>query len=603
MRIIFLLFFASFLLGADLNQTIIDANTSFYKELLNKLPHNKNTTDNTLLQRTILTTLIHNNNTKIKISAKSVENVHTLDAYKNLFATYLQNFIALQDLQDKLKNVNKNIATINEEINKSDSKNSLLLTSELQAAFYHKKQVHLKNAIVLLTNEQNALQRAMQASLNNFSIDKASINKKIIATKKQLLSSQNKMDHLVIRIQQEELLNRNQTAQMLKNQYKNQQQYHHTLATHLLEKKFLLFSAYLQEKNSKIFDLQKEIIEDANKYKIIAKKQINESFAPFLLTLETKFMGKIKTITGSSEQEAKAVLHSTWQMLQLPLFHINTTSVSIIKLFITFMIFIIGFIVGHIYKKNIQSIGQKSKTITASTLTLLSNLGYYTIFLITFFVVLKFLGIDLSSIALVAGALSVGIGFGLQNIISNFVSGIILMVERSMKIGDYIQLDENLRGRVVDIKMRSITIVTNSNIDIIVPNLDLIQQKVINWTMNDKIRRFEIPFGVAYGSDAKKVISVILQAVKESGFKNIYTDRNKITRVIMTEMGDSSVNFELFVWIRGIETLYPKRTTSEFLLLIYETLNANGIEIPFPQRDLHIKSIQTEIPISIQKER
>ncbi len=205
------------------------------------------------------------------------------------------------------------------------------------------------------------------------------------------------------------------------------------------------------------------------------------------------------------------------------------------------------------------------------------------------------MGIDLSSIALVAGALSVGIGFGLQNIISNFVSGIILMLEKSIKLGDYIQLDENIRGKVVDIKMRAITINTNSNIDIIVPNQDLIQNHVINWTMNDNIRRFEIPFGVAYGTSPKKVEEVILNAIKNSGFKDIYTTKDRFTRVVMTGMGDSSVDYELFVWVRGKEILYPKRTTSRFLTLIYDTLYENNIEIPFPQQDIHIRSIEDKI--------
>ncbi|WP_300363809.1 mechanosensitive ion channel domain-containing protein, partial [Hydrogenimonas sp.] len=212
---------------------------------------------------------------------------------------------------------------------------------------------------------------------------------------------------------------------------------------------------------------------------------------------------------------------------------------------------------------------------------------------------LNVIGVNLSSIALVAGALSVGIGFGLQNVVSNFVSGIILMFERSIKIGDYIEFDENLRGHVSDIRMRSTTITTNANIDVIVPNQDLIQNRVINWTMNDRIRRFDIPFGVAYGSDVDRVIEVVLEAVKQSGFTDILTTPTRRTRVIMTQMNESSVDFELHVWIRGRETLYPKRTRSRFLILIYKTLYANGIEIPFPQRDIHIRSIDGEIPLAL----
>ena len=228
---------------------------------------------------------------------------------------------------------------------------------------------------------------------------------------------------------------------------------------------------------------------------------------------------------------------------------------------------------------------------------IISNIGYYLIIIIAFFSSLKVVGINLSSLAVVAGALSVGIGFGLQNIVSNFVSGLILMFERSVKIGDYIQINDDMRGRVTDIRMRSTTIKTNANIDIIIPNQDFIQNNVINWTMTDNIKRFEIPFGVKYGTNPQQVIDVILKAVKESGFQDIYTSRTRYTNVIMTEMGDSSVNFNLFVWIKGREILKPKRTTSKFLILIYNTLNEHNIEIPFPQVDLHVRSIEAALPI------
>ncbi len=236
-----------------------------------------------------------------------------------------------------------------------------------------------------------------------------------------------------------------------------------------------------------------------------------------------------------------------------------------------------------------------------STQTLLINLGHYFIFIITFFIALNVLGIDLSSIALVAGALSVGIGFGLQNIISNFVSGIILMIERSIKIGDYLEIDDNTRGRVTDIKMRSITVNTNSNIDITIPNQSLIENRVINWSMNDKIKRFEIPFGVAYGVSPDEVIEIVLKAVEELDYKSIFTSKSRYTKVIMTGMGDSSINFELFVWIAGKDIYYPKSVMSKFYILIYNALNRHGIEIPFPQQDIHIRSLDNSIVSSLKR--
>jgi len=269
-------------------------------------------------------------------------------------------------------------------------------------------------------------------------------------------------------------------------------------------------------------------------------------------------------------------------------------------MFIVLVISVLGFLVGRFFKRIIQKTRENESEFTVSSRVILANIIYYFIIFIAFFASMKVLGINLSSLAIVAGALSVGIGFGLKNIVSNFVSGIILMMERSIKIGDYIELDENLRGHVIDISLRATTISTNTNIDVIIPNQNFIQNNVINWTMNDNIKRFEIPFGVKYGTKPQKVIDVVLKAVKESGFKDIYHTRTRFTRVVMTEMGESSVNFELFVWVKGKEVIHPKRTNSRFLILIYDALYANDIEIPFPQRDLHIRSVDADITFPIE---
>jgi len=148
--------------------------------------------------------------------------------------------------------------------------------------------------------------------------------------------------------------------------------------------------------------------------------------------------------------------------------------------------------------------------------------------------------------------------------------------------------------------MRSVSITTNSNIDIIVPNQQLIQNRVVNWTMNDKIRRFEIPFSVAYGTPVEDVIRVVMEAVGRSGFQDIYTSKERQTQVVMSAMGDSGVDYKLFVWIKGAKTLWPQRTISRFLVLIYTALNEAGIEIPFPQRDLHLRSVDGAIPVRIE---
>lgn len=292
----------------------------------------------------------------------------------------------------------------------------------------------------------------------------------------------------------------------------------------------------------------------------------------------------------TTQHDFMHILHVIVQTLTEPMFSLNNTQISLLKIIIAIFIFIMGFVVGGIYKAQINKRISLRSNFSSSTRTIIANMGYYLIIVVAFFITLDTLGINLSSIALVAGALSVGIGFGLQNIVSNFVSGLILMFERSVKVGDFVELSDSLRGHIVDIRMRSTIISTNANINVIVPNQNFIQNNVVNWTMHDKIKRFEIPFGVAYGTQPQFVIDTVMGALLKSGFSDLYSDEKRIARVIMTKMNDSSVDYALFVWIKGDEILYPKRTVSRFLIMIYNALYEKGISIPFPQMDLHIKN-------------
>uniref|UniRef100_UPI0026391F64 mechanosensitive ion channel family protein n=1 Tax=Sulfurovum sp. TaxID=1969726 RepID=UPI0026391F64 len=353
---------------------------------------------------------------------------------------------------------------------------------------------------------------------------------------------------------------------------------------------FLLFSHALKRKEHQVFALAKTI-----KALLGSTPELSVSVRPVMTLLgsmEKHYLGQIETFEGSGVQELNDIFQQSWDLVNRPIFMINKTPISVFKLFWALIILVAGFLIGSFYKGRIQDLSLNRHSLTTSTRTILANIGYYIILLIAFFMVLNVLGIKLSSLALVAGALSVGIGFGLKNIVSNLVSGLILMFERSVKIGDYVELDSTLKGYITDIRMRSTTINTNDNIDIIVPNQRFIESNVVNWTMRDNLRRFFIPFGVKYGTDPQQVMDIVMKAVMESEYRNeIHDAPDKRNRVIMTGMGDSSVDFELLVWIEGAKMRRPKRTKSEFLVLIYKVLYENNIEIPFPQRDLHIRSV------------
>jgi potassium efflux system protein len=193
-------------------------------------------------------------------------------------------------------------------------------------------------------------------------------------------------------------------------------------------------------------------------------------------------------------------------------------------------------------------------------------------------------GLNLSSLAVVAGALSVGIGFGLQTIVSNFVSGIILLIERPIKEGDWIEVS-GYSGVVRKIAVRSTRIETFDQHDVIVPNSDLIAGTVKNMTLSSKTGRLVIPVGIAYGSDLEATRRIMLDAAAN----NQMVMRQPAPAVMFIGLGESSLDFELRCYLHEVGAGVSAR--SEILFEIYNELGKAGIEIPFPQRDIHLRDI------------
>jgi len=214
----------------------------------------------------------------------------------------------------------------------------------------------------------------------------------------------------------------------------------------------------------------------------------------------------------------------------------------------------------------------------------LSRIIGYTLIAVGFYVAFQLVGVDLSSLAIIAASVGVGVGFGLQNIINNFVSGIIILPERPISIGDRIEV-AGVAGRVTKIQLRSTTVVTNDNITMIVPNADFISNTVTNWSHGDPKVRIRVPVGVAYGSDLKLLQQLLLEAAGEH--PKALRDPSPV--VLFNEFGDNSLNFELGVWTQEM-TAAPIHFTSEMNFIIEQKLRENDIEIPLPQRDLHVRS-------------
>jgi small-conductance mechanosensitive channel len=282
---------------------------------------------------------------------------------------------------------------------------------------------------------------------------------------------------------------------------------------------------------------------------------------------------------------------STWLAIQI--LHIGNATLTLGHI-ISATLIILGFwLLSKLLQRAIHRINQHTHKSSAATIYTLTRISHYALMVIALIVASSALGISYDNLAIIAGALGVGVGFGLQSIVNNFISGLIILFEKSLKVGDFIELESGIVGEVIEINIRSTLIRTTDNIDVLVPNAEFINGKVTNWTLEQDIRRFKIPFGVAYGSDKNRVKEAVLKAaltvrhtLNESGHEPL---------VLMTSFGDSSLNFVLAVWVKPEIVKRPILLTSDYLWAIDDALASAGIEIPFPQRDIHIKTPPTKI--------
>jgi potassium-dependent mechanosensitive channel len=200
--------------------------------------------------------------------------------------------------------------------------------------------------------------------------------------------------------------------------------------------------------------------------------------------------------------------------------------------------------------------------------------------------------IDLTSIAVIVGFLSVGIGFGLQYVASDIASGFILLFERPVRIGDWVALDDGVEGRVVSISLRSTVVVTNENLAVIMPNSKLVQNKFVNYSYGSHHVRLNIPVGVDYGSDLAKVSEALLEAARS--VEEVLSDPAPV--VHFREFGDSSLNLQIRVWINEPRDQTVIRSHVNFA--IEQTFRRNNIEIPVPQLDVKLKSNSDSLKIT-----
>lgn len=318
----------------------------------------------------------------------------------------------------------------------------------------------------------------------------------------------------------------------------------------------------------------------------------------FIQEILTKEFISAQSGLSSTGARLSFALGNVWdrvhEMSDFHLFDIGDTPVTPAGLFK--MLFILGLAIGISWLiRYLLARGVRKKPAAQSpAFYALGRILHYIIVMAGSFAALGSIGIDFTSFALIAGALSVGIGFGLQAIVSNFVSGLILLFEGTMRVGDFIELDGGganggFRGVVKEINTRATVVTTNDSVDLVVPNSVLVTTQLTNWTLRESYGRMRVSFGVAYRTDKELVKSLALEAVKKVDCALTHMPGRE-PQIRLVNFGDNALEFTVLFWVSRQGVRRPGRTRANFMWELETLLVENGVEIPFPQRDVHVKS-------------
>lgn len=269
--------------------------------------------------------------------------------------------------------------------------------------------------------------------------------------------------------------------------------------------------------------------------------------------------------------------------MNFPLFEINKTAVTPSSI-VMFLAFIALFAVSSRLLQRLMRAQVFSRmNIDAGIQYTLTRITHYLVMIVGAVIAFQFIGIDLTGLAIILGFLSVGIGFGLQNITSNFVAGLILLLERPIKVGDRVMVGSQ-EGDVMEINMRSTTIRTPNNVAVIVPNSEFVSSKLENWSYGDETVRVDVDVGVSYDSDLETVI----RSLKEVAAENPEVLRSPAPDVLFTGFGDSAWKMRLRIWLE--RSGRHSEVQSDINCAIVNKFREHGVEIPYPQSDLRLRS-------------
>jgi len=290
-------------------------------------------------------------------------------------------------------------------------------------------------------------------------------------------------------------------------------------------------------------------------------------------------------LSGKWEQVRTVVLY--------PLITIGEASITLISIGKVLILLLIGIKLLKVIRCKTANLLAERTAMTPGAVNSMTTLVYYAALVIGILILLSTLGFNVTQLGLIFGALSVGLGFGLQTIANNFVSGIILLTEQSIQVGDYVELQAGTTGQVTKISIRATIVRTFDGEDVIVPNAELVSSRVNTWSYEDNWRRLKISFGVAYDSDPAEVVRLAEEAARE--VKVTKEDAAHPLRIFFEGFGNNSLDFSIRPWCWMNQINAQTGMISDYYFALFKKFKAAGIEIPFPQTDLHLKSISPEV--------
>lgn len=272
------------------------------------------------------------------------------------------------------------------------------------------------------------------------------------------------------------------------------------------------------------------------------------------------------------------------------LFNLGGSAVTVGGVVAGVVIIVIAFVLARLVSRALGRMRERSSQKSTAALYLLEKLVGYGLIVLGVISGLSAAGLNLSSLAVFAGALGIGIGLGLQGVVKEFVSGLFLIFDRMVSVGDYVELETGVRGAIMEIGPRATRIRDNDNVNIIVPNSAFIEDRVTNWTLKGDTRRIHVPFSVAYGADRARVRDAVLAAARASPFTLPESEARK-SQVWLVAFGERGLDFELLVWPTTAAVKRPAGMHAAYTWLIADALDAAGIEVPFPQTDVRLRSL------------